>query len=187
MTNEDEKAVREANHAAMVEALKRLGTQDFQGACALLSEDVVCDWPYRPTPETPEEIRGRDAMEAFFSGGMLAFDPYDYEITAVFDLVDPNQLIAEYRSNSRFKPSGVPYRNKYLGIFHFRDGLISYWREYINPVIVAETLATARPTERIEGNRRPCVFRTSPSSSPEPLRESVSRPCEHSRERARRS
>ena len=143
MTLDGDRTTRQANHATMVETLKRLGSQDFHGACALLSEDVVCDWPYRPTPDTPEEIRGREAMESFFSGGMSAFDPYNYEITAVFDLMDPNQLIAEYRSDSRFKPSGAPYRNRYLGIFRFQDGLITYWREYINPVVIAETLATA--------------------------------------------
>lgn len=143
MTPSERDALREANRAVMTEVLRRLGTQDFHGACALLTEDVVADWPYPPMRDSAKEIRGREALEEFFSGGMLAFEPYRYEITSVFDLVEPNRLIAEYHSNSVFKPSGAPYRNDYLGIFEFRDGLVSYWREYINPVIVADILATA--------------------------------------------
>ena len=138
----DPNTLREANRAVMTETLGRLGRQDFVGACELLTEDVVCDWPYPPMEGVPESITGRAAMWEFFSGGMTAFDPYRYEITEVFELVDPNCLIAEYRSNSRLKATNAPYRNQYLGIFRFRDGLIRYWREYINPVIVAETLAT---------------------------------------------
>jgi len=140
MTDSD--ALRARNREIMTETLGRLGRQDFMGACDLLSEDVVCDWPYPPMESVPESIVGRAAMREFFSSGMSAFDPYDYEITEVFELLDPNRLIAEYRSNSRLKATDTPYRNKYLGIFHFKDGLICYWREYINPVIIAETLAT---------------------------------------------
>lgn len=134
--------LRAKNREVMTETLRRLGSQDFAGACELLSEDVVCDWPYPPMESVPESITGRVAMRDFFASGMSAFDPYCYEITEVFELLDPSRLIAEYRSNSRLKASNAPYRNKYLGIFHFRDGLICYWREYINPVVIAETLAT---------------------------------------------
>lgn len=134
--------MRAGNRKVMTELLRRLGSQDFAGACALLDEDVVCDWPYPPTPDTPTEIRGRAAMQRFFAGGMSAFEPYRYELTEVFELVDPTRLIAEYRSDSRYLVSGAPYRNQYLGIFQFDDGLVTYWREYINPQVVAEVLAT---------------------------------------------
>jgi len=134
---------RRAEHrATTVELLRRLGSQDFAGACALLAEDVVCDWPFPPTPQSPRELRGRATMEAFFAGGMSAFEPYRYEVTRIFDLVDPRCVIAEYRSNSRLRKSGAPYRNQYLGIFAFRDGRVAHWREYIDPTVVAQVLAT---------------------------------------------
>ncbi|HPG24470.1 MAG: nuclear transport factor 2 family protein [Spirochaetaceae bacterium] len=148
MSTREGQALREENRAILTELLRRLGTQDYHGACAMMTEDVLCDWPYLPMPGLAHEIRGRDAMEAFFAGGMSAFEPYRYEITAVFDLLDPNRLIAEYRSNSTFKPSGAPYQNHYVGIFEFQDGAVSYWREYINPDTVARVLATAPASAR---------------------------------------
>lgn len=143
MTDDAVQAVRAENRELMTTLLGRLGSQDFRGACALLAEDVLCDWPYPPMEGAAREIRGRAQVQEFFAGGMVAFEPYRYEITSIFDLVDPNSLIAEYHSNSRFLPSGAPYRNDYLGIFRFDAGLVTYWREYINPVVVAEVLATA--------------------------------------------
>ena len=137
---------RAANRSAMEEILRRLGSQDFEGACSLLDEDVHCDWPYPPMRDSAPVIQGRAAVEKFFREGMSAFDPYRYEITAVFELLDPDCLIAEYHSNSKLLASGAPYRNDYLGIFRFRGGKVSHWREYINPVVVAEVLATLGET-----------------------------------------
>lgn len=144
--SQQETDLRCANRAVLTELLRRLGTQDFAGACALMTQDVLCDWPYPPTDAGPSEIRGRASIQEFFAKGMIAFEPYRYQITSVFDLVDPDRLIAEYRSNSRYKPTGAPYRNQYLGIFQFEDGLVSYWREYINPAVVSQILATAKPS-----------------------------------------
>lgn len=144
MTEPKEDSLRSENHEILGELLRRLGTQDFSGTAELLAPDVICEWPYPPVADGPTELRGRDTMEAFFSAGMTHFDPYRYEITRVFDLVDPTQLIAEYHSQTRLKQTGAPYRNNYLSIFHFDGGLVSYWREYLNPVLVSEVLASAQ-------------------------------------------
>ena len=56
----------------------------------------------------------------------------------VFELLDPQTLIAEYRSDSRHLASGLPYRNSYLGILRFRDGQVCYWREDIKPQTITE-------------------------------------------------
>jgi ketosteroid isomerase-like protein len=133
---------RAANRALLHEMLRRLGAQEWAAACALLSDDVHCDWPYRPVPEMPFEMRGRETLRAFFQRGMSDFAPYRYQVTQVYELLDPDSLIAEYRSDSRLLATGAPYRNAYLGIFRFRAGQICYWREYINPQVVAEVLAT---------------------------------------------
>jgi len=143
-----ERERRGANRAVMTEMLRRLGEQAWVPACALLSEDVRCDWPYRPMASSPSELRGRETLRGFLENGMRAFEPYRYEITEVYELLDPDALIAEYRSHSRLLASGAPYRNSYLGIFRFRDGEICTWREYLDPQVVAEAMATLAGAKR---------------------------------------
>jgi ketosteroid isomerase-like protein len=134
---------RSGNEKVMRELLRLLGIQEFSAGCALLTEDAVNDFPYPPVEGWPSEICGRENIEKLISGSKEnGFTPYHYEVTAVFDLVDPNRLIAEYRSNATFTPSNIPYRNNYIGIFEFRDGLVSYWREYLNPQVIANVVAT---------------------------------------------
>ena len=141
-------ARRAANRALMTEMLRRLGAQEWAPACALLTDDVLCDWPYRPVPEMPPELRGRETLREFFQTGMSGFEPNRYQLTQVYELLDPDALIAEYHSSSRLLASGAPYQNFYLGIFRFRDGLVSFWREYLNPQIVAEVMATLPRAKR---------------------------------------
>jgi ketosteroid isomerase-like protein len=84
-------------------------------------------------PGCPEHIVGRAPLLAFFEGGMSSFEPFRYTIEFLHEMIDPNQLIAEYSSHSRFLGNQRPYGNKYCSAIRFKDGLITHWREYVNP------------------------------------------------------
>lgn len=133
MTDEQK---RERNKATLKAMLQACGVKDFDKGMSYLTEDVYCDWPYLPIPDMPDTMVGRDTLHKFFVEGQADFAGLSYEIQNIFDMLDPDLLIAEYDSHSRHLESGIPYNNKYLGIFRFRDGQISYWREYIDPLTI---------------------------------------------------
>lgn len=115
-----------------------LGRFDFDGVAARLAADFVQEYPYRPTPESPERIEGRDPFIAFCRGGMAAFDPYSFTVEALHATTDPSIVIAEYSSHTRLLATGAPYANRYVGVFEFdSEGLLVRWREYLNPSIIA--------------------------------------------------
>lgn len=135
-------AVRRAQNIGTFKAmLQACGVKDFATGLDYLTEDVYCDWPYKPIEAMPESMVGRETLRQFFEEGQAPLSGLNYGIQAIYELLDPDVLIAEYDSNARHLETGVPYRNKYLGIFHFRDGLISYWREYIDPGAIANMFA----------------------------------------------
>jgi ketosteroid isomerase-like protein len=113
--------------------LGHLGRQEYAQCGQYLTEDVYADWPYIPAPGCPDHIVGRAPLLAFFQGGMDGFEPYSYRISAIHEMLNPDHLIAEYSSHSRFRDNGRPYSNRYCAIVHFKDDLIAYWREYVNP------------------------------------------------------
>ncbi|MGI9293510.1 MAG: nuclear transport factor 2 family protein, partial [Pseudomonadales bacterium] len=117
---------------------------------AHLAEDVYCDWPYLPAPGLSESMTGKDNLRSFFEGGMSAFEPYKYKFTAIHAALDPNKLIAEYYSDSRHLSTGHPYGNKYISIFKFSDGKITYWREYLNPLPIHEVLQASRELQQTD-------------------------------------
>lgn len=136
---------RAGNREIFETMIGHLGRQEFDECAACLAEDVLCEWPYVPMPDLPDTMRGRSTMRDFFREGMSQFDPYNYRITRVYDLTDPNLLIAEYYSQSRHRGNGRPYGNQYLSIFRFESGLINYWKEYLNPLPIYETMGLGFP------------------------------------------
>lgn len=136
----DESSLRERNKIAFARMLKHLGRKEFDEFERYLAENVFQDWPYLPIPNMPKTITGRHELRAFIEAGTQPFDPYAYEISQFYDMADPNMLIAEYSSNTIYHPTGKPYSNQYLGIVRFLDGKITYWREYLNPLIIKESL-----------------------------------------------
>jgi hypothetical protein len=125
--------LRQRNIQIFQTMLGHLGRQEYTLCGQYLAPDLLADWPYIPAPGCPEQIVGRDPLLAFFKGGMDGFEPYLYRIVGIHEMLDPNQVIAEYSSHSRFLSNGRPYSNRYCAMLRFREGLITYWREYVNP------------------------------------------------------
>ena len=61
------------------------------------------------------------------------FSSFALELGEVHPCLDPDELVAEYRSSAVVKRNGNAYKNRYIGVLRFRDGKISHWREFHNP------------------------------------------------------
>jgi len=140
MTLPDKQTLRDANKAIFTAMLEHLGRKDFDAFEDYLAQDIFQDWPYLPIPNMPSSITGRRQLREFIETGSAQFDPYAYKITMFYDMADPAMLIVEYTSHTIYHPTGQPYSNAYLGILRFEDGKIAYWREYLNPLIIKESM-----------------------------------------------
>ena len=139
------------NRDVFLRMLNALGSKDFEAFESCLDPELLCEWPYVVMEGFPTEMRGarrlREALEVSFE----QFTPYAYRIVEIHSLEDPERLIAEYTSHSHFLPGDRPYSNRYVGIFGFRNGLITTWREYVNPLIVLETLGPGQDWSEARG------------------------------------
>jgi ketosteroid isomerase-like protein len=78
---------------------------------------------------------------------------FEITLTHIYELKDPDTLIARYVGDCVGRDEEVRYANDYISIFEFTDGLISSWREYDNPMISAASQkahAAARAAARDE-------------------------------------
>ena len=143
-----------ANREVFLRMLEALGSKDFDTFQSCLDDDLLCEWPYVVMEGFPTELRGarrlRDALETSFT----TFAPYDYRVIELHDLVDPDRLVAEYSSHSTYLPNGKPYSNRYVGYFEFKAGRITRWREYVNPLIVRDTLGPGFDWQEGRGAQR---------------------------------
>ncbi len=136
MTDTDS-ATREANKQTLRRAMDGINALDLDAVIGELHDDARFELPYEDA--VPDS--GRDGIRDLLASMFVMFSKFDMTVTDIYDLVDPNMLVARYRGDALGRDKPVVYQNDYLGVFEFRDGRISLWREYDNPMVSAAAIA----------------------------------------------
>ncbi len=130
---------RAGNRRVVEQAFGLLSQMRHRELAPLVSEDIDFELPYGPGQKALA-VKGSARWLALNDATWPAFSRFSLAITAVHELLDPDALIVEYESDGQVRATGKPYRNRYLGIFRFRDGRICAWREFHNPEITARAM-----------------------------------------------
>jgi ketosteroid isomerase-like protein len=128
----DDDERRAANREVVSTVLETVSAGKFEQLADYVTDDLIFELPYGPD-FMPNPIEGRDAWNQMQLMTFKLFSSFALELIEVHECVDPDELIAEYRSDAIVERNGNEYRNRYIGVFRFRDGKISHWREFHNP------------------------------------------------------
>lgn len=119
-------------------AMRAFGERDLDGMLGLLADDVVVEMPYEAHGYGSLDKAGfRSVLELVLS----MYERFELVFERVFELAGGGGAVAEYRSDAVLAGSGVPYGNRYCGVFLVRDGRITHWREYHDPTVVERAMA----------------------------------------------
>ncbi len=137
MMTDIDSATREANKQTLRRAMDGISALDLDAVIGELHDDVRFELPYEDA--VPDS--GSDGIRDLLASMFVMFGKFDMTLTDIYELLDPNMLVARYRGDALGRDKPVAYRNDYLGVFEFRDGRISLWREYDNPMVSAAAIA----------------------------------------------
>jgi uncharacterized protein len=128
----------------VAELVRRRVAGEHVPYATLFAKDGVMRYPFAP-PGMPTELTGRDAIAAFHDGnnhrGLLDMDGVDL---LVRETDDPEVVVAEIEHHGRVVATGQPYRFRSLGVIRVRDGWITSYDDYMNPIAMAELLGMQR-------------------------------------------
>lgn len=102
---------------------------DTDAIRAELHDSAILQLPFEPAVPDSD----RDGFLQLLAMMFVMFKQFTIAITDIYDLVDPNMLVARYRSDAEGRDKPVSYQNEYIGVFNFVDGKIALWLEYANP------------------------------------------------------
>ncbi|MDT5215671.1 MAG: uncharacterized protein QOK18_3910, partial [Mycobacterium sp.] len=132
----DTQEIRDANKRVLRRAMDAIGALDVDAVLAELHQDVLLQLPYEEQVPDLDKAGFGELFKVMFT----MYRQFTITLTDVFDLVDPNQLIARYDGDCVGRDKDVRYANSYVGIFRFADGKITLWCEYDNPITTLKSL-----------------------------------------------
>jgi ketosteroid isomerase-like protein len=127
----------------IVERMLRAGReQDTETFVGLMAPEGYIEWPYRPAG-VPARLQGRAEIRRFLTGAAKGFIRFDeYRNVVLHETTDPEVIIVEYEAHGTVMATGAPFQQTIIAVFRVHNGQILSYRDYINPLPLAEALAS---------------------------------------------
>ncbi|MEU4250197.1 nuclear transport factor 2 family protein [Amycolatopsis sp. NPDC026612] len=122
----------------VLRASREMDTDTF---VSLIAPDGYVEWPYQ-LPGLPGRLEGREQIREFMTTqakGLVRFD--EYRDTVIHETTDPEVVIVEYTVHGTVIPTGAPLLQTIIAVLRIRDGLVVSYRDYLNPLVLADILA----------------------------------------------
>jgi uncharacterized protein len=125
----DSATAREANKQTLRQAMSAITAHDIEAVGAKLHESAAFVMPFQADLPDCDRAGYLELLSMMFA----MFEKLELTITHIYDLVDPNILVARWVVDALYRHKPVVYENEYIGVLHFRDNKIVSWRGYANP------------------------------------------------------
>ncbi|WP_134655219.1 nuclear transport factor 2 family protein [Streptomyces sp. H23] len=128
-------------------SLRLLLDKDIPAWVALWAEDGLMEFPFAPEGR-PRRLEGREAVAAYMRHYPDHIGLHDFPDLRIHETTDPQTIVVEMRGVGRLVESGAPFDMTYIAVVTVRDGRITSYRDYWNP------LAAQQPGADFTGSGR---------------------------------
>lgn len=126
----------------VAEQVRRMVSGEGVVFADLFAAEGVLAYPFA-LPGQPPELRGREAIGAYFAKMGSARDLFVMEEeveSLVRETDDPEVVVTEITHRGRSRVTGETYRLTALGVIRVRNGEIVHYDDYMNPIALARML-----------------------------------------------
>jgi uncharacterized protein (TIGR02246 family) len=107
---------------------------DLERWLELFTDDAVVEFPYAAGLELPQRLEGREAIRRYFADTPKHFQGLVFTNVRRYRTADPDVALAEAHGSATIAVTGSGYEQDYVMLVKTRDGRISLYREYWNPI-----------------------------------------------------
>lgn len=118
---------------------------DFLSMCA---EDIVFEFPYAPESAV-SRLEGKAALAAYLPKAADLVDIETMEISATYRDQDSETFIIEFNAIGISRVNDTPYHQNYISVIRLRDGLITQYKDYWNPLVVMQMASSGADLQSI--------------------------------------
>ncbi|MFD3308800.1 nuclear transport factor 2 family protein [Streptomyces sp. NPDC058694] len=118
-------------------SLRLLLDKDIPAWVDLWAEDGVIEFPFAPQG-WPGRLEGKEAIAAYMRHYPDHIDLHDFPDLRIHRTTESDVIVVEMRAVGRLVETDSPYDMTYIAVVTVRDGLISSYRDYWNPLVIQE-------------------------------------------------
>ena len=105
----------------------------------MFAEDGVMEFPFAP-PGGVQRLDGRPAVAAYLPRVADAVEIGRFTEPVVHRTQTPGVVVLEFGCEGCGRQTGLPYDQRYVSVITLRDGHISHYRDYWNPLVVLRAM-----------------------------------------------
>ncbi|MBY0413799.1 MAG: nuclear transport factor 2 family protein [Bdellovibrionales bacterium] len=105
-------------------------------------ENIIVEFPFAPEG-SPARFEGRAAIYEYLKNYPDFINIHKITSTQIYATSNPNTVIAEWSVSGKVVGNGNPYEMSYATFATFRDGLMTSYREYWNPLAFQKAMSGA--------------------------------------------
>jgi uncharacterized protein len=135
--NSQTETIRGKNEQTIRRYFELLSQKRMDEWLKLWAEDGVQDMPYSPKG-FPKRVEGKAAVAKHYSALPTSVGRMEFPDLKIYPTTDPNKFFVEFRGEIEVLATKKPYNNTYAGLFKFRDGKVTLFREYFDPIVFTE-------------------------------------------------
>ncbi|GHJ33718.1 MULTISPECIES: nuclear transport factor 2 family protein [Streptomyces] len=118
-------------------SLRLLLDKNIPGWVGLWAEDGLMEFPFAPEG-WPERLEGKEAIAAYMRHYPDHIELHDFPSLRIHQTTDAETIVVEMRGVGRLVQTGGPFDMTYIAVITVRDGLITSYRDYWNPLTLLE-------------------------------------------------
>lgn len=118
-------------------SLRLLLDKDIPAWVDLWAEDGTMEFPFAPDG-WPKLLESREAIAAYMHHYPDHIDLHDFPELLIHQTTDPETIVVEMRGVGRLVEGDRPFDMTYIAVVTVRDGHITSYRDYWNPLAVLE-------------------------------------------------
>ncbi|GHD65622.1 nuclear transport factor 2 family protein [Streptomyces goshikiensis] len=120
--------------------LRLLLDKDIPAWVDLWDENGIFEFPFAPEG-WPTRLEGKAAVADYMRGYPDHIDLHAFPEVAVHQTTEPETIVVEMRGTGRLVATDAPFDMRYIAVVTVRNGLISHYRDYWNPLALPQDAA----------------------------------------------
>jgi uncharacterized protein len=118
--------------------LDSLIAKDMSGWVDMWTEDGTMEFPFAPS--THSKLGSKKAIAAYMKAFPQKVEISRFPYVRFHHSASGDTLVVEFSCEGRSLESGRAYNQSYVGVMNIRDGKISAYKDYFNPVVVLQSM-----------------------------------------------